>query len=97
MTDPEPQLGSAAMTLTWHLAEHLTNSFLGDTSQGSRYLRRLRRRDDPTFAEVYLLQCKLLPVATLPRFGFETTAPQFENGGSCFAERGPVPRTSRSV
>jgi len=64
MTDPEPQLRSAAMTLTWHLAEHLPNAFLGDASQGSRYLRRLPNRDDPTFAEVYLLQCKLLPVAT---------------------------------
>lgn len=64
MTDPEPQLRSAAMTLTWHLAEHLPNAFLGDASQGSRYLRRLPSRDDPTFAEVYLLQCKLLPVAT---------------------------------
>ena len=64
MTDPEPQLRSAAMTLTWHLAEHLPNAFLGDASQGSRYLRRLPSREDPTFAEVYLLQCKLLPVAT---------------------------------
>ncbi|GAX17716.1 hypothetical protein FisN_24Hh219 [Fistulifera solaris] len=64
MTDPEPHLRSAAMTLTWHLAEHLPNAFLGDASQGSRYLRRLPSRDDPTFAEVYLLQCKLLPVAT---------------------------------
>jgi hypothetical protein len=64
MTDPEPHLRSAAMTLTWHLAEHLPNAFLGDASQGSRYLRRLPNRDDPTFAEVYLLQCKLLPVAT---------------------------------
>ena len=64
MTDPEPQLRSAAMTLTWHLAEHLPNAFLGDASQGSRSLRRLPPRTDPTFAEVYLLQCKLLPVAT---------------------------------
>lgn len=64
MTDPEPQLRSAAMTLTWHLAEHLPNAFLGDASQGSRYLRRLPSRDDPLFADVYLLQCKLLPVAT---------------------------------
>ena len=64
MTDPEPQLRSAAMTLTWHLAEHLPNAFLGDASQGSRSLRRLPSRTDPTFAEVYLLQCKLLPVAT---------------------------------
>ena len=64
MTDPEPQLRSAAMTLTWHLAEHLPNAFLGDASQGSRSLRRLPPRSDPTFAEVYLLQCKLLPVAT---------------------------------
>lgn len=64
MTDPEPQLRSAAMTLTWHLAEHLPNAFLGDASQGSRSVRRLPPRDDPTFAEVYLLQCKLLPVAT---------------------------------
>jgi PDZ domain len=64
MTDPEPQLRSAAMTLTWHLAEHLPNSFLGDASQGSRFLRRLPDRNDPIFADVYLLQCKLLPVAT---------------------------------
>ena len=64
MTDPEPQLRSAAMTLTWHLAEHLPNAFLGDASQGSRYLRRLPSREDPLFADVYLLQCKLLPVAT---------------------------------
>lgn len=64
MTDPEPQLRSAAMTLTWHLAEHLPNAFLGDASKGSRYLRRLPSRDDPIFADVYLLQCKLLPVAT---------------------------------
>jgi len=64
MTDPEPQLRAAAMTLTWHLAEHLPNAFLGDASQGSRSLRRLPPRTDPTFAEVYLLQCKLLPVAT---------------------------------
>jgi len=64
MTDPEPQLRAAAMTLTWHLAEHLPNTFLGDASKGSRSLRRLPPRTDPTFAEVYLLQCKLLPVAT---------------------------------
>jgi HEAT repeat protein len=64
MTDPEPQLRSAAMTLTWHLAEHLPNAFLGDASQGSRYLRRLPDRSDPIFPDVYLLQCKLLPVAT---------------------------------
>lgn len=64
MTDPEPQLRSAAMTLTWHLAEHLPNAFLGDASKGSRSLSRLPPRTDPTFAEVYLLQCKLLPVAT---------------------------------
>lgn len=64
MTDPEPQLRSSAMTLTWHLAEHLPNAFLGDARQGSRYLRRLPNRDDPLFADVYLLQCKLLPVAT---------------------------------
>jgi PDZ domain len=64
MTDPEPQLRSAAMTLTWHLAEHLPNAFLGDASQGSRYLRRLPERSDPIFPDVYLLQCKLLPVAT---------------------------------
>jgi PDZ domain len=64
MTDPEPHLRSAAMTLTWHLAEHLPNAFLGDARQGSRYLRRLPNRDDPLFADVYLLQCKLLPVAT---------------------------------
>ncbi|MGK3735827.1 MAG: HEAT repeat protein, partial [Bacillariaceae sp.] len=64
MTDPEPQLRSAAMTLTWHLAEHLPNAFLGDASKGSQYLRRLPSREDPIFADVYLLQCKLLPVAT---------------------------------
>lgn len=64
MTDPEPQLRAAAMTLTWHLSEHLPNAFLGDASQGSRSVRRLPTRNDPTFAEVYLLQCKLLPVAT---------------------------------
>ena len=64
MTDPEPLLRSAAMTLTWHLAEHLPNAFLGDASQGSRFLRRLPNRSDPVFADVYLLQCKLLPVAT---------------------------------
>jgi len=64
MTDPEPQLRAAAMTLTWHLAEHLPNAFYGDASKGSRSLRRLPPRSDPTFAEVYLLQCKLLPVAT---------------------------------
>lgn len=64
MTDPEPQLRAAAMTLTWHLAEHLPNAFLGDARKGSRSVRRLPPRTDPTFAEVYLLQCKLLPVAT---------------------------------
>jgi HEAT repeat protein len=64
MTDPEPLLRSAAMTLTWHLAEHLPNAFLGDASKGSRYLRRLPDREDPIFPDVYLLQCKLLPVAT---------------------------------
>ncbi len=64
MTDPEPLLRSAAMTLTWHLADHLPNAFLGDATKGSRYLRRLPSRDDPIFADVYLLQCKLLPVAT---------------------------------
>lgn len=64
MTDPEPQLRSAAMTLTWHLAEHLPNAFLGDASKGSRSVRRLPNRSDPVFADVYLLQCKLLPVAT---------------------------------
>jgi len=64
MTDPEPQLRAAAMTLTFHLAEHLPNAFLGDASEGSRSIRGLPSREDPTFAEVYLLQCKLLPVAT---------------------------------
>ena len=64
MTDPEPLLRSAAMTLTWHLADHLPNAFLGDASKGSRYLRRLPSREDPIFPDVYLLQCKLLPVAT---------------------------------
>jgi HEAT repeat protein len=64
MTDPEPMLRSAAMTLTWHLADHLPNAFLGDATKGSRYLRRLPSREDPIFPDVYLLQCKLLPVAT---------------------------------
>ena len=64
MTDPEPQLRAAAMTLTWHLAEHLPNAFLGDATKGSRSVSRLPPRTDPMFAEVYLLQCKLLPVAT---------------------------------
>ena len=64
MTDPEPQLRAAAMTLTWHLAEHLPNAFLGDASKGSRSIRRLPPRSDPTFMDVYLLQCKLLPVAS---------------------------------
>lgn len=64
MTDPEPQLRAAAMTLTWHLAEHLPNAFLGDARKGSRSRSRLPARTDPMFAEVYLLQCKLLPVAT---------------------------------
>eukprot|EP00934_Nitzschia_sp_Nitz4_P006150 Nitzschia sp. Nitz4//scaffold300_size22576//527//2643//NITZ4_008541-RA/size22576-processed-gene-0.19-mRNA-1//1//CDS//3329546976//6140//frame0 len=64
MTDPEPLLRSAAMTLTWHLADHLPNAFVGDATKGSRYLRRLPNRDDPIFPDVYLLQCKLLPVAT---------------------------------
>ena len=64
MTDPEPQLRAAAMTLTWHLAEHLPNAFFGDARKGSRSIRRLPPRTDPTFIEVYLLQCKLLPVAT---------------------------------
>lgn len=64
MTDPDSQLRAAAMTLTWHLAEHLPNTFLGDASEGSRSIRGLPSRSDPQFAEVYLLQCKLLPVAT---------------------------------
>jgi len=64
MTDPEPQLRAAAMTLTYHLCEHLPNAFLGDASEGSRSLCRLPPRSDPTFQQVYLLQCKLLPVAT---------------------------------
>jgi len=63
MTDPEPQLRAAAMTLTWHLAEHLPNAFFGDAREGSRSRRRLPPRTDPIFIEVYLLQCKLLPVA----------------------------------
>ena len=63
MTDPEPQLRAAAMTLTWHLAEHLPNAFLGDASKGSLSIRRLPPRSSPTFMDVYLLQCKLLPVA----------------------------------
>ena len=64
MTDPEPQLRAAAMTLTYHLAEHLPNAILGDASEGSRSIREMPARSDPKFAEVYLLQCKLLPVAT---------------------------------
>lgn len=64
MTDPEPQLRAAAMTFTWHLAEHLPNAFDGDASQGSIRIQRLPSRDHPTFAPIYLLQCKLLPVAT---------------------------------
>ncbi|KAL7454108.1 hypothetical protein ACHAWC_005735 [Mediolabrus comicus] len=64
MTDPEPQLRAAAMTLTWHLAEHLPNAFLGDANKGSLSIRRLPPRTDPTFMDVYLLQCKLLPVAS---------------------------------
>ncbi len=64
MTDPEPQLRAAAMTLTWHLAEHLPNAFLGDASEGSRSIQRLPSRSDPKFTEVHLLQCKLWPVAT---------------------------------
>eukprot|EP00970_Alexandrium_tamarense_P004155 scaffold695_cov196-Alexandrium_tamarense.AAC.17 len=64
MTDPEPQLRAAAMTLTWHLAEHLPNAFLGDARKGSSSIRRLPPRTDPTFMDVYLLQCKLLPVAS---------------------------------
>jgi hypothetical protein len=64
MTDPEPQLRAAAMTLTWHLAEHLPNAFLGDASKGSRSIRRLPPRDSSTFMDVYLLQCKLFPVAS---------------------------------
>ncbi|KAL7539881.1 hypothetical protein ACHAXR_009677 [Thalassiosira sp. AJA248-18] len=63
MTDPEPQLRAAAVTLTWHLAEHLPNAFLGDASKGSRSIRRLPPRNSPTFMDVYLLQCKLFPVA----------------------------------
>lgn len=64
MTDPDPQLRSAAMTLTYHLAEHLPNAFLGDASEGSRSIHVMPSRSDPQFADVYLLQCKLLPVAT---------------------------------
>jgi len=64
MTDPEPQLRAAAMTLTWHLAEHLPNAFTGDANKGSLSIRRLPPRTDPTFMDVYLLQCKLLPVAS---------------------------------
>ncbi|KAL7548477.1 hypothetical protein ACHAWF_011760, partial [Thalassiosira exigua] len=64
MTDPEPRLRAAAMTLTWHLAEHLPNAFLGDARHGSRSIRRLPPRSSSTFLDVYLLQCKLLPVAT---------------------------------
>ena len=63
MTDPEPQLRAAAMTLTWHLSKHLPNAFLGNASEGSRSARKLKP-NDAAFAEVYLLQCKLLPVAT---------------------------------
>lgn len=64
MTDPEPQLRGAAMTLTYHLAEHLPNAYFGDASEGSRSIRSMPSRDDPKFIDVYLLQCKLLPVAT---------------------------------
>jgi hypothetical protein len=42
MTDPEPQLRAAAMTLTWHLAEHLPNAFQGDSRGGSRSIRYVR-------------------------------------------------------
>lgn len=63
MTDPEPQLRAAAMTLTWHLADHLPNAFLGDEGKDRRSVRRLPPRDSPTFMDVYLLQCKLFPVA----------------------------------
>lgn len=63
MTDPEPQLRAAAMTLTWHLADHLPNAFLGDERKDSRSVRKLPPRDSPTFMDVYLLQCKLFPVA----------------------------------
>lgn len=73
MTDPEPQLRAAAMTLTFHLAEHLPNAFFGDAREGSRSRRRLPQRTDPAFAEVYLLQCKLLPVAT--RLAEDVSAP----------------------
>ncbi|GFH57318.1 hypothetical protein CTEN210_13794 [Chaetoceros tenuissimus] len=64
MTDPEPQLRGAAMTLTYHLAEHLPNAYFGDASEGSRSIRSMPSREDPKFIDVYLLQCKLLPVAT---------------------------------
>jgi hypothetical protein len=64
MTDPDPQLRSAAMYLTWHLAEHLPNAFFGDAREGSRSRRRLPSRTHPAFAEVYLLQCKLFPLST---------------------------------
>jgi len=63
-TDPEPLMRGAAMTLTWHLAEHLPNAFWGDKRRGSRSIRRLPPRNSPMFMDVYLLQCKLLPVAS---------------------------------
>ena len=64
MVDPEPQLRAAVMTLTWHLAEYFLNAFYGNASEGSHSFRGLHVNEDPTFIEVYLLQCKLLPVVT---------------------------------
>ena len=49
----------------YHLAEHLPNAYFGDASEGSRSIRSMPSRDDPKFIDVYLLQCKLLPVAPL--------------------------------
>lgn len=64
-TDPDPQLRCAAMTLTYHLAEHLPNTFLGDAKGGSRSISAMPSRSDPLFADVHLLQCKLYPVAMM--------------------------------
>ena len=64
-TDPDPQLRCAAMTLTYHLAEHLPNTFLGDAKGGSRSISAMPSRTDPLFADVHLLQCKLYPVAMM--------------------------------
>mmetsp|Transcript_17173 Transcript_17173/g.24819 ORF Transcript_17173/g.24819 Transcript_17173/m.24819 type:complete len:546 (+) Transcript_17173:1-1638(+) len=65
MSDPDPQLRAAAMTLTCHMSEKIPDAFLLNTPKKTTgYVRRLPSKSDPKFAEVYLLQCKLLPVAT---------------------------------